>query len=179
MKKTIALLLTTSALLGLVSCRQKEDKNQIVYTPGAPAAPSLSQIDELQKTAKGAPKNAQAWVQLGNALMDAQRFSEAIDAYNKALAIEPKDVNVLVDLGTCYRGVQRFDQAVAAYRKAIGINPDFPNAHRNLGVVLSYDLHDAGQGVQELKKYLALAPDGPDADMMKQTIQELTKKKEK
>ena len=122
-----------------------------------------------------APRNAQAWTRLGDALMDSQRFAEAIDAYDKALALDPKNVNVLVDQGTCYRGSGNFDKAVEQYRKAIKIDPGFPNAHRNLGVVLSADLHKNKEGIKEFQRYLEILPNAPDAESIKQSIRELSK----
>jgi tetratricopeptide (TPR) repeat protein len=77
-------------------------------------------------------------------------------------------------MGTSYRGIGKFDLAVEEYRKALKIDPNFPNGHRNLGVVLSYDLHDTAQGLKEFKKYLELAPDAPDVEAIKKSVQELS-----
>jgi tetratricopeptide (TPR) repeat protein len=109
--------------------------------------------------------------------MDSRRFSEAINAYEKSLALDPKNVNVRVDMGTCYRGVGKFDKAVEEYRKALKINPNFPNGHRNLGVVLAMDLHNKEEGIKEFKKYLELVPDAPDAATIRHTIEELASRK--
>jgi tetratricopeptide (TPR) repeat protein len=155
--------------------QQKEQKQQI--SPVAAPGPSPMQIEQLQAATRMSPKSAPVWVSLGDALMDSRRFAEAIEAYQKGLALDPKNVNAQVDMGTCYRGLGKFDTAVEEYRKAINIDPNFPNAHRNLGVVLSYDLHDKAQGIKEFKKYLELAPNAPDAEVIKQTIQNLSSSK--
>jgi Tfp pilus assembly protein PilF len=177
MKKIVSLMLMLVIAITF-GCRQKkEEKSQINYTPGSAPADLLMQIDKLQQEAKMAPGNAQAWIKLGDALMDSQRFVEAIDAYDKALALEPKNVNVLVDQGTCYRGVGKFDKAVEQYRKALKIDPNFPNGHRNLAVVLSYDLHDTKEGVKEFQRYLELAPNAADAESIRQSIRELSARK--
>ena len=84
---------------------------------------------------------------------------------------------MLVDQGTCYRGIGKFDRAVELYQKAIKIDPKFPNAHRNLGVVLSADLHKNAEGAEELKKYLELKPDAHDAAQLRQMILELEARK--
>jgi tetratricopeptide (TPR) repeat protein len=106
-----------------------------------------------------------------------QRYGEAIDAYEKSLALEPRNVNILVDQGTCYRGVGKFDKAVEQYRKALKIDPKFPNGHRNLAVVLAFDMHNKAEGIKEFKKYLELAPNAPDAAAIRQTIEELDSRK--
>jgi tetratricopeptide (TPR) repeat protein len=77
-------------------------------------------------------------------------------------------------MGTSYRAIGKFDKAVDEYRKAIKIDPNFPNAHRNLAVALSYDLHDTAQGVKEFNKYLELAPNASDAEAVKQSVRELS-----
>jgi tetratricopeptide (TPR) repeat protein len=82
-----------------------------------------------------------------------------------------------VDQGTCYRGIGKFDKAVEQYRKALKIDPKFPNGHRNLAVVLAYDLHDTKEGIKEFQKYLEIAPNAPDVETIRQTIRELSAKK--
>jgi tetratricopeptide (TPR) repeat protein len=172
MYKIVVVAVVSFMMLVTIGCRQQEQKQQQVnYVPAAP--PAQLQIDQMTQAAKMAPKNAQAWINLGNALMDAQRFGEAIDAYEKALALEPKNVPVLVDLGTCYRGVRQFDKAVEQYRKALKIDPNFPNGHRNLGVVLAYDLNKKPEAVKALNRYLEIAPNSPDAGAIRQSIREL------
>lgn len=179
MKKTVMVMVVCACALSVFGCKQDQKQPQVSYT-GAPQAampavmPSMMQIDQMQQAAKAAPKNAQVWINLGNALMDSQRFGEAVDAYGKGLALDPKNVPVLVDQGTCYRGIGKFDKAVEQYRKALKISPDFPNGHRNLAVVLAYDLHKKDEGLKEFRKYLEVAPNAPDAGQVRQAIQELS-----
>jgi len=178
MNKIVIVAVVSFIMLVAIGCRQKEQEQkqqQVTYAPAAP--PAQLEIDQMAQAAKMAPKNAHVWINLGNALMDAQRFGEAIDAYGKALALEPKNVPVLVDQGTCYRGVRQFDKAVELYRRALKIDPNFPNGHRNLGVVLAFDLHNKAEGIKEIKRYLELEPNGPDADSARKALQELNSSK--
>ena len=176
MKKTLIFLIILAAV-GSFACKQRQEQKQqpVVYTPAAP--PAQMQIDQYQAAAKQSPKGAPAWINLGDVLMDAQRYTEAIEAYDKALALDPKNVNVLVDQGTCYRGIGKFDKAVELYQKAIKIDPKFPNAHRNLGVVLSVDLRKNAEGAKEFQKYLELQPNAPDAESIRQTVRQLEARK--
>jgi Flp pilus assembly protein TadD len=174
MKKTFTFLLVLTIAANFACKQQQEQKQQpMTYTPAAP--PAQMQIDQLQLAVKQSPKSAAAWIDLGNALMDSQRFTEAVEAYDKALALEPKNVNVLVDQGTCYRNIGKFEKAVEQYRKAIKIDPKFPNAHRNLGVVLSADLHNNKEGIKEFQRYLEILPNAPDAESIRQSIRDLSK----
>ena len=174
MKKIVVIAVVSIMTLMAIGCKQQEQKQQqqLNYSPSAP--PVQSQIDQMEQAAKLAPKNAQSWIDLGNTLMDAQRYGEAVGSYEKALALDPRNVAVLVDQGTCYRGIGKFDKAEEQYRKALKIDPNFPNGHRNLGVVLAYDLHDRAQGIKEFKRYLELVPNAPDADSVRSSIKELS-----
>ena len=156
----------------LVSCRQKEESRGQAPSP-AEVQGVQAQILQLQEMVRQNPKNLSAWIQLGDISMDSSRFYEAIDAYQKALALDEKNVNVRVDLGTCYRSVGRPDKAAEEYRKAIAINPDHINAHRNLGIVLAFDLHDRKGAIRELEEYLRLSPQAPDAAQTGRLIERL------
>jgi cytochrome c-type biogenesis protein CcmH/NrfG len=172
MKKIASILTVLVLLFVFLGCQKKEEKSQMTYTP--PPGPSPLEISQLQQAAKRSPKNKDVWINLGNALMDSQRFNEAIEAYQKALVLDPKNVSVRVDMGTCYRGIGKSDKAVEEYRKALKIDPNFPNGHRNLAVVLSSDLHQNKEAIKEFQKYLELMPNAPDADVIRRTIQQLS-----
>ena len=141
----------------------------------AQAASPEAQADRRTNTITAeASRKPVDWVSRGNKLMDAKRFREAVMAYEKALVLDEENVNVLVDLGTCYREIGKFDKAVEQFRTALTIDPSFPNAHRNLGIVLIYNLHENEEGAEELNQYLELEPDGPDADAIRQVLLELS-----
>jgi len=159
-------------LFGAVGCQQKEASNKQVVAPPQ-AMVTAQQVDNLRALAKMNPGKADGWIALGNALMDTQQFSEAVEAYQKALAIDPKNVDVRVDMGTCLRGIGKFEPAVAEFRKAIKLAPSHLNAHRNLAVVLGFDLKDREGAVREFKTFLELAPNAPDADQIKDVIAQL------
>ena len=156
---------------GLAGCKQQEASKQVVAPPQVMISPQ--QLDNLRSLAKMNPGKADGWIALGNALMDAQRFGEAVDAYQKALELDPKNVDVRVDMGTCYRGIGRSDRAIEEYRKGIKINPSHLNAHRNSGVVLAFDLNDKKGAIKAFEKYLELAPNAPDAAQIRDVIAQL------
>ncbi len=159
-------------LFGVVGCQQKEASNKQAVVPPQ-AMITAQQVDNLRTLAKMNPGKADGWIALGNALMDTQQFSDAIEAYQKALALDPKNVDVRVDMGTCMRGIGKPEAAVAEFRKAIKIAPNHLNAHRNLGVVLGFDLKDREGAVKEFKIFLELAPNAPDAAQIRDVIAQL------
>jgi cytochrome c-type biogenesis protein CcmH/NrfG len=159
-------------LLLFSNCQKKEEPK---VQPQFPAGPVQGQneIPLLQDLVRKDPKNVSAWIKLGNVLMDTYRFNEAIAAYQNALELDPKNVDVRVDMATCYRNIGNPQKAVEEFRKAITINPDHLNAHRNLGVVLAFDLGDKKQAAKEWEEYLRLAPNAPDANQLRQEIAKL------
>jgi cytochrome c-type biogenesis protein CcmH/NrfG len=166
-------VLISMLLLFLVaSCQQKQEPKSDGQTSSGQLH-AQEEITLLQDMTTKDPHNGEAWVRLGNLLMDTNRFGEAIDAYQKALDIDPKDVDVRVDMGICYRNSGKPDIAVKEFRKGIEINPSHVNAHKNLAIVLAYDMHDSAGAVKEFEKSLQLEPNSPDAGRIKDEIQKL------
>lgn len=184
--RRLGLVIVTGMLL--FACQNKDaSKPQYQFPSGGGAAPGgpvgsgpLQGQDEqkiLREAAAKDPKNVQVWIRLGNLSMDSGRFQDAIDAYEEALKLDPKNVDVRVDLGTCYRNVGKPDVAIKEYRKAIELNPNHLNAHKNMGVVLAFDLRDKAQAIKEFEKVLQIAPNSPDAPQLQQEIQKLKSSK--
>ena len=170
MKKIYIILVLCFTLSA--NCEKKEE--QPFQTPMPSGIIQTNQeMQLLQDAVKQDPKNVVVWIKLGNLFMDSARYPEAIDAYEKALELDPKNVNVRVDMGTCYRRTGRADMAAEQFRKAISINPHHPFAHRNLGVVLAFDLNDKKQAIKEFEEYIKLSPDTPDSQQIMNLVTEL------
>jgi tetratricopeptide (TPR) repeat protein len=175
MKRIIVMIITLIALMS--SCQQQRGQGQggqgrqlVVPVPTESAPASTGQEGSLSSPA---PEGKEAWIALGNSQMDAARYTEAIVAYRKALDLDPNNVDVRVDMGTCYRNLGQPEKAIEEYRRALKINPRHPNANRNSGVVLAYDLHRNAEAIQAFKKYLEVLPGAPDADQILADIQRL------
>src|SRR4030066_2435302 len=167
MKKFFLIFL--AVFLSLANCQKKEEPK--VQTP-FPAGPVQTQneIGLLQDAVRNDPKNLNAWINLGNVMMDTSRFDKAIDAYQHALELDPENVDVRVDMGTCYRNIGKPDRAAEEFRKAIKINPGHLYAHRNLGVVLANDIGDKKQAIKEFEEYRRLSPNTPDTQRIRQEV---------
>lgn len=161
-----------ASLLCLAHCQKKEEPEVQPPFLGGPIQ-GQTEIPLLKDLVRKDPKNLNAWIRLGNNLMDSGRFSEAAEAYEKTLELDPKNVDVRVDMGTCFRNIGRHEKAVEEYRKAIALNPNHVNAHRNLGIVLAFDIGNKKQAIKELEEYLRLAPHAPDANQTRQEIARL------
>ena len=180
MKKIIVLMLFVAAVAA--GCKQQQaqwSQGQAGQSPVVMPAPSVMSPDEvrqLESLAKANPGNVKAWIALGNAQMDAQRFSDAIIAYQRALDLDPKNVDVRVDMGTCYRGVGQPEKAIGEYKKGLQYNPRHAMAYMNSGVVYAYDLGKKAEAINSFKKYLELAPNAPNAAQIREEIQKLEAK---
>ena len=59
-------------------------------------------VQELQKLTAAEPRNAAAWHQFGNALLDEGKFDRGISAFRRALRIDDGLAEVHNDLGAAY-----------------------------------------------------------------------------
>ncbi|GMT46745.1 MAG: hypothetical protein IEMM0007_0311 [bacterium] len=175
--KGFHLLCILVIILFIASCTEKSDTPPATPPPeGVSHSPIISadrDIKRLRETVSKEPADLNALIELGNLLMDNGRFREAIKIYEKILVRNPENVNVRVDMGTCYRNSGDPERAAGAYRKALSYDPKNLYAHRNLGIVLAYDLGRTGEAITEFKAYLELSPDVSDTRKVKQAIREL------
>ena len=170
------LIVCLTLFLFLTSCQKKEEQKAQTPFPKGPVIVD-NEIVRFQELVRKDPKNVDAWIQIGNIMMDTKRFQEAIDAYQKALELNDKNLDIRVDMGTCYRNIGKPDKAVEEYRKAIALNPKHLNAHRNLGVVLAFDLNKKSEAIKEFEEYLKLAPNAPDAQNVRQLVEKIKQSK--
>ena len=95
---------------------------------------------------------------LAVALSRQQKFAEAIDEYQKTLAIYPAFPQAHDDLGAILAGRGILDKAMEHFRMAIRLNPELAIAHFHLGdALLSRDQPD--EAIHEFKEALRLQPD--------------------
>src|SRR5258708_33240893 len=71
------------------------------------------QLASLKAAVERDPKNYYALLQLGNMYMDAAKFPQAVDYYERALVLR-EDPAVRTDLGICYKQAGQHPTAVAA-----------------------------------------------------------------
>jgi tetratricopeptide (TPR) repeat protein len=96
---------------------------------------------------QAAPADPVAWSSLAEALQRRHQFQQAVQAYDRALAIEPEDANAWNQLGyvAAYRG--DLDTAMKALRRYQALRPLDPNALDSMGDVnmLTGHLQEAEQ----------------------------------
>ncbi|MHC5770366.1 MAG: tetratricopeptide repeat protein [Nostoc sp.] len=83
------------------------------------------------------PDDAQIHLQLGNALVRQNRFSDAIATYQTALQFHPNNFEIHLELAKALEKDQKSDEAIASYQRAIELNPDYSWSHKYLGDILA------------------------------------------
>jgi tetratricopeptide (TPR) repeat protein len=121
-----------------------------------PDAERAQKIHELLERAEAEPSNYEAWSLLGNAYFDADLPTEAIGAYNRALALRPDDTDILNDQGAMYRQKGEFSNALANFEKAVMVDPYNLESIYNSGYVYAFDLNNIPRALQIWKRYLEL-----------------------
>jgi Tfp pilus assembly protein PilF len=85
-----------------------------------------------------ASRHPRFWNELGRGLAARERYEEALECYDHALAIRGDIPQILTNRGRALRNLDRLDEAETSLREALRLKPDFANAHRELGNVLDY-----------------------------------------
>jgi cytochrome c-type biogenesis protein CcmH/NrfG len=142
---------------------------------GAPLAANgpAREIPTLEAMVAQDPKNAKAWIQLGNDYFDTHQAQKAIDAYSKALELQPNDPNVLTDQGVMYREVGQYDKALANFEKANKADPSHVTSLFNQGVVWAYDKKDPKKATAIWQRVMQAEPNGPNGAKARQAIADL------
>jgi tetratricopeptide (TPR) repeat protein len=116
-----------------------------------------------RKTSANRLREAEMWFQKGLDLEETGApVEEAIQAYEKVLALNPEAAGALVNLGTIHYRQRRFAEAETYYKDAIVADPKYPLAQFNLG-----NLYDEQGRLKEAQEYyrraLHLNPQYADA----------------
>lgn len=87
-------------------------------------------IDALNKGKAANEKNAEIFIELGNAYRSQFKSNEAYQNYQQALTLDPKSVTANTAVGVLWKYSDSFDQAEAQFRNATTLDPNFGPAYR-------------------------------------------------
>lgn len=139
---------------------------------GAPSMAQMNAVREqlavLKQNVEKNPRDFDSLAQLGNMYMDAAKFPQAIDYYERALAVR-EEPSLRTDLGICYKQAGQLDKSVDAFRKAAGESPDQWQALFNEAVVLG-DMQRWDEARTIAGKLEQLRPDDPQVKQLASAI---------
>ncbi len=107
--------------------------------------------------------------ELGLAYRRAGRLSEAIQAYQSALARDPENPVITKNLGDTLYLKKEYPQAVAQYQKTLRSNPRFQQAHSSLGLAY-YQMQKYREALEEFEIVLKLDPKDEQAQRFREAI---------
>jgi Flp pilus assembly protein TadD len=126
------------------------------------------QLATLKAAVERDPKNYDALLQLGNMYMDAAKFPQAVDYYERALALR-EDPAVRTDLGICYKQAGQLDKSVDAFRKVSEEAPDQWQALFNEAIVLG-ELKRFDEARAVTAKLKQMRPDDPQVQKLETAL---------
>ncbi len=86
-------------------------------------------------TAEKRPQNPRAWISICRALAAKGRYSEAVEAAEKAVALDPESEEILVSLSAALKGAGKEEESIQALEHALKLAPGNCFAHYNLSVL--------------------------------------------
>ena len=127
------------------------------------AAPLLEAVNKN-------PNDYDSLVKLGNVFYDGQQFANAIQYYERALAIQPENVDVRTDMGTAYWYSGNADKALSELQTSLKYKPGHPQTLFNLGWVRWQGKADPKGAIEAWQQLLKANPDYPQKDQVEKYI---------
>jgi tetratricopeptide (TPR) repeat protein len=137
------------------------------------AAPVLDEgrVQALMTIVENDPGNAGARTELGNVYFDAERFTDAIQWYERSLAIDPNNADVSTDLGVSYFYTDRPDEALAQFDRSLQIDPTHTKTMLNQGIVLAFGKEDLGAAAESWKRVVELSPESAEGEAARRALE--------
>ena len=126
-------------------------------------------IADMRALSAQRPNDGDAWTALGDLLRNDRKFSDAIPAYDRAIALLPNTDARLVSLyyarGIAYQNSNKWDEAERDFQSALAINPNRADVLNYLGYSWVERGKNFDEAVKMLEKARSLRPnDGYIAD---------------
>jgi tetratricopeptide (TPR) repeat protein len=102
----------------------------------------------------------------------AERYSEAIAAYQAVLKRDPRNVDALTHLGFIVALGGHADTALETIDRALAIDPDYALGRYYRGQVLYEGKRDTAGAIKEWERFVALVPSGPEHDQVQALIRD-------
>lgn len=133
-----------------------------------------SDLDRLARAARQRPEHYETQIAYAIALMEAGEAVDALRAFDTAAQLDPDAAAPKAYGGWLVFLAGLTDEALGRIDAAIAADPDYPDAHFFRGMVLLRGRDDRTAAVDEFRRFLDLAPPGPERDQVEQLLAQLT-----
>ncbi len=121
-----------------------------------------------------APRGPKALLVEAARLREKGQLEEALDLYGRVTAADAGNLEALTGRGLCYLDLGRYPPAEASFEAALRVDPKDPDAL--LGLAETYRWQEKkAEAIRYYERYLAAAPDGEEAQVARNALEELRK----
>ena len=118
------------------------------------------------------PNDPTLLTKYANFLFDLGRYSEAVEWFQKVVALQPDNLDAKTDFGTALWNAGQKDKAMAVYQSALAVDPKHMSTLHNIAIV---HLEERNFGALEkvLKQMEEIDPKYEGLDPLKKRLREL------
>jgi tetratricopeptide (TPR) repeat protein len=121
---------------------------------------------------KGNTGLARLYASIGDTYMRQNKLKEAEEYFKKSIEIDSSDHALAYNVAEILFAGGKTDEAIKYYQLAIRIKPDWAKSYAQLGYAY-LNKGDTKAAIENLKKFVELAPDSPEAPGVKDIIKSL------
>ncbi|MBC7931167.1 MAG: tetratricopeptide repeat protein [Rubrivivax sp.] len=110
------------------------------------------------------PRNAEAYIGIGDAYMRAGKYKEGFVAYQQAVRVAPWNADAHYSLGAAHNDMAQYGDAFKPFVEAIRLDPDFAEAYFGIGYAYQW-LQNYKDALGYLKQAVRLKPDYAEAHL--------------
>ncbi len=132
---------------------------------------------ELEARLAKNPKDIEALIALGACDLDMGNPQQGVERLSQAVMLST-DAKQLVEAGIALAKSAESEKAFAAFEKALVEKPKDSEALYRAGLLAFHNLGDKKRAVSYWTRYLAVAPDAPNAEIIKRAVEQLSKEEQ-
>ena len=115
------------------------------------------QPQELANENSAKAKTDKEYFLAGRSLAIKKQYEDAVQNFQRAIAINSKNRHYFDNLGFCLKQLHRDDEAIEAFNHSLSLDPKDSYAYRELGICY-YDKKDFGKAIDLLRQAVSLNP---------------------
>ena len=115
------------------------------------------------------PDSASSWNKKGASLFNQGKYSEALQAFDKAIELDPKFPEIWYNKGNALYSQGKYDDAIKAYNKVLELDSQYAYAWLAKGKSLNYS-KKYDEAIQCFDKALVIDPQNAEAQSLKDSV---------